>query len=76
MRDFKITTVEYKFLKTSFFRASRKPELEVDHCNQSDFSNNFHLPWRFEKLGIHQGFVMIIVSLEVRIVNVFLFTEI
>ena len=76
MRDFKITTAEYKFLKTSFFRASRKLEPEVDHCNQSDFSNNFRFPSRFEKLGIHRVFVMIIVSLEVRIVNVFLFTEI
>ena len=37
---------------------------------------NFRFPWRFEKSGFNCNFGVIVRSLDVRIVNVFVFTAI
>ena len=54
----------------------------VEHCNFTpDFSKypifrtDFRFPWRFEKSGLRRNFGMIIVSLNSRIVNVFVFSR-
>ena len=40
------------------------------------FRTNFRFPWRFKKFGFNCNFGVIICSLDIRIVNVFVFTAI
>ena len=91
MRGFKITTVESRSLEPSFFRTepsdnSRQklfpsPQSNIVISVTPDFSKyrvfrtNFRFPWKFEKSRFNCNFG-IIRLLDVRIVNVFVFTAI
>ena len=92
MRGFKISTVECRSLESSFFRTeppdnSRQRSFPSPQSNTAilvtpDFSKyrffrtSFLFPWRFEKLRFNCNFGMIIRLLDVRIVNIFVFTVI
>ena len=91
MRCFKITSVSYRGISISrtlifsilpiTWTKSRFPS-SVERCNfTSYFSNypifksNFRFPWRFQKSEFRCVFGMILVSLDVRIVNVFFYCD-
>ena len=83
MRGFKISTVESRSLeppdssKQKSFPSPRSNNVILvtsDFSKYPIFRTNFRLPWRFEKSGFNGNFGMVIRSLDVRIVNVYVFT--
>ena len=90
MRGFKITTVESRSLEPHFFeppynlkeKSFPSPQSNIvillipDFSKYPIFQTSFRFPWRFEKSGFNCNFGMIIRLLNVRIMNVLVFTTI